>query len=228
MNIEDILIQALDEPRSYTQWYQEATKLRKEKQQRLSKTTFNEAKKRLENEDLIFSKEINGREKQFSINEDKDLIIFYKTILKTENSINAYLTGAMNLLEIVKLLNEYHPRSKKLFANDKGLYESLVYQIHEIILIQGSLALQSNFFEKSDLTRSKIEELMRTSNLTLEYFFMFSRQLSPNLFYRVYLAVNNRISNEINKEKSPPSINITSKYFKKLKRQSHVKNAKPV
>jgi hypothetical protein len=223
MNIEDILIQALDEPRSYTQWYQEATRLRKENQQSLSKTTFNDAKKRLENENIIFSKEINGREKQFSINENFKKI--YKSILKRENLVNEQLIAAKNLVDIVNLLDRHYHKEKKYFAKDKDLYEYLVFNIHQITLSQGFLSLHSSLLGKSNLVRKKIEEIMKKSNLVLETDFKYARQLSPNLFSRVYFTVNNRISDEINKEKSP-RVDIYSKYLQRLKKQSRVKNSK--
>lgn len=218
MNVQDILIQALNEPRNYTQWYREAVRLRKEREQTLSKATFNEAKKPLESQRLVISKKVNGREKQFSINPDR--IVDYKAIKDIEQEAKKTLARIQRLLEDQMKMDE---KTRKYLVNSEDIFETFAYEIHQKLLRQSWFSLMLNEIPNSDLRRPVLEECIKILNATLESMRSYLDRLDFNLVNSIFSVVGNRIVSEMNKVEVPPPLPSIQKYIQKMERNLRLK-----
>lgn len=129
MNTHAALIQSLGEPKSFIRWYLDTTTLKKTKGQTLAKATFNKAKKDLIKSGFVIVKEINGREKEFSLNiEHKNSL---NLLAKLDDEFEKF-SEVSDMPE--KKIVRYRPELQKEFTQNKYFIESIIYKIEQILL----------------------------------------------------------------------------------------------
>jgi len=90
MEIEHAIILALSEPRNYSNLCKEARMIRNQNGETLSKEAFNDALKRLHNDEFVNKKQINGREVSYYLNLEKSTLV--KNVIHTIKVINEQIS----------------------------------------------------------------------------------------------------------------------------------------
>jgi hypothetical protein len=187
LNIESVLILALNEPRNYSQWFAESCKIRKEFNQSLSRRKFNDAKKRLEGSNVITVHNIDLRTKEFKlVNHVQDLNNIFESHEKRLHQLSNQMSDVVNAVEKSK------SAQRKTLASNMKFFARLLDMMKNVLKLQTSLVLLSSHGVPK-IFKSKIKKNIEFCHKILEDEFRVATKINPDFADRLYQSLNREL-----------------------------------
>jgi hypothetical protein len=199
LNLDDVLIFALTEPLSYTKWRSSARNLLKENKGTLANATFNEHHKRLLEAKIVVSKKINGREKEFRIN---DFGHEKYISLKNGEAIDGILKDSERIL---KVFSSNPSGEKPSWLDDSWASEAPIYKIKFLLSFQQHLSLVTNGRKLPKIHHSTIKENIKKCNLAIKNYFTAYRKLDKDHYDRIFASLFNHTLDDVLDDKLYPT-----------------------
>lgn len=219
MEIEEVVILALNQPRSFTEWLGEATMLRNSEGNTLSRTTFSKIIQKLVAENVVTEKRIDGRKKEFTINRDNADI--YKWIEKIESDLLLFMNDIKQGLLKMETIDQ---DTRDIIVNGKIFHMFLRNLIHDIFLIQKKIYLYktSNLYSKANMAR--LANCIKISDIIIQDCFKVTKKIGDNFFFSIYMSEHQKINNESDLKHISEYANEMEKIFRDQKTKSKTSN----
>jgi len=201
LELDDILIQALSQPRNYSEWYITSLNLRRENNETLSRSTFNKSYQRLLEDKIIVSKDINGREKEFQIRVDEKER--YLSRKEDEKIIQKLLDDSKKVL---KGFSNNFSNVKPTWLDDPLASEVSIYKINHLLLIQKRMSLVSNRGKIPKIHDTVIRRSIEKCDLAIKNYFKAYDKLDKDLCNRIFASLLHESKREIFDDKLYPTI----------------------
>lgn len=224
MDVHTSLVFALNKPRSYTEWYYEATRIRKEHGETLSKATFNKAKKELEESGFIISKNIDGREKEFSIVPDKKTL--FTSFKKVEDEIP----------ELVEIIDQFKKSDKEFLVvliQNPDFIDLVISSMQLVLEVQKYFSMYHNSHLCLPVNKTSAKRSIESCNEILNKSFQILNNIDNDFANRVYVSMYKKNTESFELENQPKylrdpekTLNIISKdVAKEIMRKRYSKKA---